>query len=149
MSAICETSGCENTKRGRDDHCEIHGSQYRTCKEKTCEKWAIGGGYCREHGGHDWRKNCKVDDCTEKVWKGGKCYKHRDKKDPRVIRNDSKKRIARCEYKNCKKNAKSYRYCVIHGRKLGLLCTHLIDGKRKCGRVALVGEKRCKICSQN
>ena len=143
----CAAYGCENYCRGRDKFCSFHGSKYRTSKEEGCEKWAIGGGFCRGHGGHDWKKICTVSGCNVLSWKSGKCYKHRNKDDPRVKRSDNRIRKV-CRYKNCKKWVRITGLCLKHARDANLICQHLIGGKHTCDRKALIGEKRCRECSK-
>lgn len=142
---VCVKDGCLELRHKGSNVCAYHDSKRVSCKEPSCIKWPICGGYCREHGGYDWKKTCTVKGCNTLRWKGGRCVKHKDHNDIRVKRH-IKKPIVICKIKNCTNRTMQNGICIAHNRKYGLVCIHRVGKTRRCTNACLPGEKRCNTC---
>jgi hypothetical protein len=140
----CQAENCLEKRRGRDKFCRSHGSTYRTCKKELCENWALNGGYCKEHGGVDWKKKCSYENCNVFRWRGLFCFRHRI-----VPEIDIDKRFSKpCSVVGCGYKLRMFGFCTKHAKEHNLVCIQRIKGRRQCGKAIVLGDKRCKQCSK-
>ena len=144
----CINPDCFESARVRDKFCKNHGAGFRKCKEPECEKYGLHGGFCKLHGGIDWKKKCTRQGCDKYRWKGLECSRHYRENH---VENKTaiKKKITRpCDFlqTKCERLGRVHGYCLRHANQLDLVCCHKTTEKRKCRRQILIGEKRCSIC---
>ena len=80
--------------------CIRHGAKRKNCKFDDCNNKVKKGGVCRKHGAKETK--CKFKDCTNNARKGGICRKHGAK-------------ATKCKFDDCNNNARKGGVCYKHG----------------------------------
>nr|CAD7412545.1 unnamed protein product [Timema poppensis] len=78
----------------------VHGGTHPKCKEVSCSKQALKGGFCKDHGGT--HPKCKEVNCSKRALKGRFCRDHGGT-------------YPKCKEVNCSKNALLGGFCKDHG----------------------------------
>jgi hypothetical protein len=106
----CSIEGCDK-QAVNGGVCLQHGATKQAkkrCSIEGCTKYVVNGGVCLQHGAtKQARKRCSIEGCDKQAKNGGVCIKHGATKQARK----------RCSIEGCDKQAQNGGVCIKHGAK--------------------------------